>query len=119
MSVKLVFIRILVLHRYQIFQYSDFKFLDTIKCCFFRFLKQVINFFETFFIFIIFAEYEVAFDKFATNGLLQYNDIKEFFKSVGHTPSQKEIDDAIELVTKSKRPFHVTGEGGGEKVYSR
>lgn len=45
-------------------------------------------------------KYEVAFDKFATNGLLQYNDIKEFFKSVGHTPSQKEIDDAIELVTK-------------------
>lgn len=77
-------------------------------------------FFETFFIIIIFAEYEVAFDKFATNGLLQYNDIKEFFKSVVHTPSQKEIDDAIELVTKSKRPFHVTGEGGGgEKVYSR
>lgn len=46
---------------------------------------------------------------------MQYNDIKEFFKSVGHTPSQKEIDDAIELVTKSKRPYHVTGEGGGKR----
>lgn len=45
-------------------------------------------------------KYEVAFDKFATDGLLQYNDIKEFFKSVGHAPSQKEIDEAIEIVTK-------------------
>ena len=48
------------------------------------------------------VEYEVAFDKFATNGVLQYNDIKKFFESVGHVPSQKEIDDAIEIVTKSK-----------------
>ena len=44
----------------------------------------------------------MAFDKFATNGVLQYNDIKKFFESVGHVPSQKEIDDAIEIVTKSK-----------------
>ncbi|KAJ7357657.1 hypothetical protein OS493_023788 [Desmophyllum pertusum] len=45
-------------------------------------------------------KYEVAFDKFASDGVLQYNDIKEFFKSVGHMPSQKEIDEAIEIVTK-------------------
>lgn len=45
----------------------------------------------------------MAFEKFATNGLLQYNDIKKFFESVGHVPSQKEIDEAIEIVTKSKR----------------
>ena len=50
-----------------------------------------------------FTEYEVAFDKFATDGVLQYNDIKKFFESVGHVPSQKEIDEAIEIVTKSKR----------------
>ena len=49
------------------------------------------------------AEYEVAFDKFATDGILQYKDIKKFFESVGHVPSQKEIDEAIEIVTKSKR----------------
>ena len=52
---------------------------------------------------LFFAEYEVAFDKFATDGVLQYNDIKKFFESVGHVPSQKEIDEAIEIVTKSKR----------------
>lgn len=51
---------------------------------------------------VYFAEYEVAFDKFATDGILQYNDIKKFFESVGHVPSQKEIDEAIEIVTKSK-----------------
>ena len=51
----------------------------------------------------LFVEYEVAFDKFATGGVLQYNDIKKFFESVGHVPSQKEIDEAIEIVTKSKR----------------
>ena len=45
----------------------------------------------------------MAFDKFATGGMLQYNDIKKFFESVGHMPSQKEIDEAIDLVTKSKR----------------
>ena len=45
----------------------------------------------------------MAFEKFATNGLLQYNDIKKFFESVGHVPSQKEIDEAIEIITKSKR----------------
>lgn len=45
----------------------------------------------------------MAFEKFATNGVLQYNDIKKFFESVGHVPSQKEIDEAIEIVTKSKR----------------
>lgn len=45
----------------------------------------------------------MAFDKFATDGVLQYNDIKKFFESVGHVPSQKEIDEAIEIVTKSKR----------------
>ncbi|XP_078369335.1 uncharacterized protein LOC144653259 isoform X1 [Oculina patagonica] len=45
-------------------------------------------------------KYEVAFDKFATGGILQYNDIKKFFESVGHVPSQKEIDEAIEIVTK-------------------
>ena len=57
-----------------------------------------------FFVFVyFFAEYEVAFDKFATDGVLQYNDIKKFFESVGHVPSQKEIDEAIEIVTKSKR----------------
>lgn len=49
-----------------------------------------------------FTEYEVAFDKFAANGVLGYKDIKKFFDSVGHVPSQKEIDDAIEIVTKSK-----------------
>ena len=48
------------------------------------------------------SEYEVAFDKFATGGVLEYKDIKKFFESVGHVPSQKEIDEAIELVTKSK-----------------
>ena len=51
---------------------------------------------------LFFVEYEVAFDKFATDGVLQYNDIKKFFESVGHVPSQKEIDEAIEIVTKSK-----------------
>lgn len=51
---------------------------------------------------VYFVEYEVAFDKFATDGILQYNDIKKFFESVGHVPSQKEIDEAIEIVTKSK-----------------
>ena len=45
----------------------------------------------------------MAFDKFATDGVLQYKDIKKFFESVGHVPSQKEIDEAIEIVTKSKR----------------
>lgn len=45
----------------------------------------------------------MAFEKFATDGVLQYNDIKKFFESVGHVPSQKEIDEAIEIVTKSKR----------------
>ena len=45
----------------------------------------------------------MAFDKFATDGVLQYKDIKKFFESVGHVPSQKEIDDAIEIVTKSER----------------
>ncbi|XP_044177676.1 uncharacterized protein LOC114950772 isoform X4 [Acropora millepora] len=45
-------------------------------------------------------KYEVAFDKFAANGVLGYKDIKKFFDSVGHVPSQKEIDDAIEIVTK-------------------
>ena len=49
-----------------------------------------------------FTEYEVAFDKFAANGVLGYKDIKKFFDSVGHVPSQKEIDGAIEIVTKSK-----------------
>lgn len=44
----------------------------------------------------------MAFDKFATSGVLEYKDIKKFFESVGHVPSQKEIDDAIEIVTKSK-----------------
>lgn len=44
----------------------------------------------------------MAFDKFATGGVLGYKDIKKFFESVGHVPSQKEIDDAIEMVTKSK-----------------
>ena len=52
---------------------------------------------------MLLTEYEVAFDKFATDGVLQYNDIKKFFESVGHVPSQKEIDEAIEIVTKSKR----------------
>ena len=52
------------------------------------------------------SEYEVAFDKFATGGVLEYKDIKKFFESVGHVPSQKEIDDAIELVTKSKSRDH-------------
>jgi Ca2+-binding EF-hand superfamily protein len=47
-----------------------------------------------------FSEYEIAFEKFAVDGLLSYNDIKEYFKSVGHMPSQKEIDEAIEIVTK-------------------
>ena len=28
--------------------------------------------------------------------------IKKFFESVGHVPTQKEIDEAIEIVTKSK-----------------
>ena len=55
------------------------------------------------FICLLLTEYEVAFDKFATDGVLQYNDIKKFFESVGHVPSQKEIDEAIEIVTKSKR----------------
>ena len=36
------------------------------------------------------------------NGVLSYNDIKEYFKAVGHMPSQKEIDEAIKIVTKSK-----------------
>lgn len=44
-------------------------------------------------------KYEVAFDKFATNGVLKYKDIKKFFESVGHVPSQREIDDAIKIVT--------------------
>ena len=44
----------------------------------------------------------MAFDKFATGGVLGYKDIKKFFEFVGHVPSQKEIDDAIEMVTKSK-----------------
>ena len=44
----------------------------------------------------------MAFDKFASGGVLEYKDIKKFFESVGHVPSQKEIDDAIELITKSK-----------------
>ena len=48
----------------------------------------------------------MAFDKFATGGVLEYKDIKKFFESVGHVPSQKEIDDAIELVTKSKSRDH-------------
>ncbi|KAK2563602.1 IQ domain-containing protein M [Acropora cervicornis] len=38
------------------------------------------------------------------NELMEYvervNNIKKFFDSVGHVPSQKEIDDAIEIVTK-------------------
>ncbi|XP_031551297.1 uncharacterized protein LOC116288619 isoform X2 [Actinia tenebrosa] len=45
-------------------------------------------------------KYEIAFEKFAVNGVLSYNDIKEYFKAVGHVPSQKEIDEAIEIVTK-------------------
>ena len=52
--------------------------------------------------FCLFSEYEVAFDKFATGGVLEYKDIKKFFESVGHVPTQKEIDEAIEIVTKSK-----------------
>ncbi|XP_032219958.2 uncharacterized protein LOC5519268 isoform X2 [Nematostella vectensis] len=45
-------------------------------------------------------KYEIAFEKFAVNGTLSYNDIKEYFKACGHQPSQKEIDEAIEIVTK-------------------
>ena len=44
----------------------------------------------------------MAFDKIAVNGVVNYKDLKEFFKSVGHFPSQKEIDEAIELITKCR-----------------
>ena len=54
------------------------------------------------FVLYCFLEYEVAFDKIAVNGVVNYKDLKEFFKSVGHFPSQKEIDEAIELITKCR-----------------
>lgn len=57
-----------------------------------------------FFVFVyFFVEYEVVFDKFVIDGVLQYNDIKKFFELVGYVFLQKEIDEVIEIVMKSKR----------------
>ena len=51
-------------------------------------------------LFFIIEEYEIAFGKIAENGVLKYEDILKYFAECGHHPSEKEIDDAIGLVTK-------------------
>lgn len=44
-------------------------------------------------------EYEIAFSKIAENGTLRYEDILKYFAECGHHPSDKEVDDAIAMVT--------------------
>ncbi|CAB4021426.1 Structure-specific endonuclease subunit SLX4, partial [Paramuricea clavata] len=45
-------------------------------------------------------KYEIAFGKIAESGTLRYEDILKYFAECGHHPSEKEVDDAIAMVTK-------------------
>jgi L-lactate permease len=49
---------------------------------------------------LFYIEYEIAFGKIAENGTLRYEDILKYFAECGHHPSEKEVDDAIAMVTK-------------------